>query len=181
MDDRIHGGVISDVLPHPRAKSSCIALRGVWSGGMWFAEANMVLNHYRDGEFYGQSKVVGVDLVGTTTHSEVVLLVEYELDQKPISEDVVIFGEGSYSLMSHIGGFDMYEHGNVGGWLSVSLDNEKYAGITELRDVGMILGKRRSKFWIFHPSDVVIEPGTHNLWRKDRCFPVILERYAGVL
>ncbi|MGB0386597.1 MAG: hypothetical protein ACPGWR_17445 [Ardenticatenaceae bacterium] len=152
----LNGGIVKASAPWARDKSK-VAIRGVFSGGKWSPEADLVVTQYRDYRKLGRWRVVGSGhLSGVATDR--LLIVAPESDGAPFSaNDVLVFGDGTYTTLS-VSDAELPLRADG----SVEVGPERYRGVALLNGSSEL-----TRVLIFHERGAALPKGlTSVLWRE---------------
>ncbi len=93
----LDGGLVKDVIRFPLSHNQ-FAVSGVWSGGNWNIKEKLVARHFRNEILIGIWQVAGVDKIA---HRDAVVILSPKGNPHPIkSNDILVFGEGPYKILS---------------------------------------------------------------------------------
>jgi hypothetical protein len=92
----VNGGLVKDAIRFPRS-DKLMAVRGIWSGGQWAPQKNILVYQYREQMPLGIWQMVGVD---SLSGSDVALILSpFQENVFLAKNDVLIFGEGAYTTL----------------------------------------------------------------------------------
>jgi hypothetical protein len=93
----IDGAIVLGSMPFPRGDGK-VAVRGIWTGGDWKPGDQLLVHHFNEQIFAGTWKISGIDLVSGIPRETVLILSPVTKPQPIRSGDILIFGQGAFSI-----------------------------------------------------------------------------------
>jgi|GEM_PF-4750524 len=91
----IDGGIIQKAFPFPRGDGATYALVGIWSGGNLAPADKPVLQHFRNRQVLGQTRLIGTEINNAVSRDVILIVSKPQVPFEP--GDILIFGDGYYS------------------------------------------------------------------------------------
>ena len=154
----VNGGLIKEIVHFPDSIER-IAVKGIWSGGQWAPEEELLAYQHRNQTYLGVWRVVGVDRMA----SDVLLILSPTQQNGSLTkDDILVFGEGLYTIL------EISETTLPSGKdCAIEFGHEHYHGIA------LLSRSQQPKLILFHPPGAKLPKGDmQSVWWRGQEFSV---------